>query len=318
MNEELSRLEAVDLREVWTDEAQDFTPWLAKEENLRILGETVNMELELEAQEVDVGDFRADILCKTDNDSWVLIENQLEETNHKHLGQILTYAAGLDAHTVIWIAKDFRDEHRAALDQLNEITNERYRYFGVEIKVWKIGNSVPAPQFDIVCKPNNVPTPTSSINDWKTRYWHKLNDCFQDRKQNFNIYIPGSKNSVIFGIGKPNTFALRASLSPQKKRIGINLLLQDDDAIFYFQQLQANREEIQKEVGEKLEWDEAPNFKVKKVSIFKSDISPENEESWSDQHTWFAEKLELFDNVFRQRLQELDPSDYLPEDTDVE
>ena len=119
----LGRLKRIDdLREVWKTEAQDFTPWLAKEENLTLLGETLNLELELEAVEKDVGPFRADILCRDiDDDSLVLVENQVERTDHRHLGQILTYAAGLNTVTIVWVAKSFTDEHRAALDWLNEI-----------------------------------------------------------------------------------------------------------------------------------------------------------------------------------------------------
>ena len=155
MSKELSRLEEVELREIWETEAQHFTPWLAQEENLALLGKTLGMELELEAQEINVGDFRADILCKNEDSSRVLIENQLERTDHNHLGQILTYSAGLDIHTVIWIAKEFREEHRAALDRLNEITNENFQCFGIEVKVWQIGDSARAPQFEIVSSPNN-------------------------------------------------------------------------------------------------------------------------------------------------------------------
>lgn len=100
---QLSRLEKVDPRTVWPTEAGDFTPWLAQEENLKLLGDTIGVELELEAQEKDVGPFRADILCKdTLSNNWVLIENQLERTDHSHLGQLLTYAAGLKAVTIIW------------------------------------------------------------------------------------------------------------------------------------------------------------------------------------------------------------------------
>ena len=105
MTQKLGRLERVDLYKVWETEDRGFTPWLAKEENLELLGETIGMELELEATEKNVGPFRADILCKnTDDDSWVVIENQLARTDHKHLGQIFTYAAGLDAVTMVWIA----------------------------------------------------------------------------------------------------------------------------------------------------------------------------------------------------------------------
>ena len=138
---ELSKLKKVELREVWPTEDKNFTPWLAEEENLSLLGETLGLELELEAQEINVGDFRADILCKNEDDSWVVIENQFEKTDHDHLGKILTYAAGLDARTVVWIAEEFREEHRAALDRLNETTDERFHYFGIEIKAWKIGDS---------------------------------------------------------------------------------------------------------------------------------------------------------------------------------
>ena len=101
---ELGKLKKVDLREVWIDEARSFTPWLAQEYNIKLLGDTIGIELEVEAQEKSVGPFSADILCKdTVNNNWVLIENQLERTDHTHLGQLMTYAAGLDAVTIIWI-----------------------------------------------------------------------------------------------------------------------------------------------------------------------------------------------------------------------
>ena len=106
----LGKLEKVDLREIWQSEGQGFTPWLAEEKNLEMLGEAIGIELELEAQEKDVGPFRADILCKnTEDDSLVLIENQIERTDHKHLGQLLTYAAGLQSVTSVWIASKFTE-----------------------------------------------------------------------------------------------------------------------------------------------------------------------------------------------------------------
>ena len=152
---EMGRLERVALRDIWTTEAQDFTPWLALPENLAVLSETLNMDLETAGQEESVGLFRADILCRnTLDDSWVLIENQLERTDHTHLGQLLTYAAGLQTVTIIWVAATFTDEHRAALDWLNEITDARFRFFGLEVELWKIGNSPAAPKFNIVAKPN--------------------------------------------------------------------------------------------------------------------------------------------------------------------
>ncbi len=144
------RLERVELREGWITEAQHFTPWLAGEQNLSLLGEALGIELELEAQERSVGPFRADILCKDSADgTWVLIENQLERTDHTHLGQLITYAAGLEAVTIVWIAAKFADEHRAACHWLNERTSEDVRVFALEVELWRIGNSAPAPKFNV-------------------------------------------------------------------------------------------------------------------------------------------------------------------------
>ena len=152
----LGRLTKVDLRSYWKKEDTEFTPWLAQEENIQLLSETIGVELETVSQEENVGPFRADILCKdTATNHFVLIENQLERTDHTHLGQLMTYAAGLDAVTIIWIAQTFTEEHRAALDWLNRITDDTFNFFGIEIELYKIGDSVSAPMFNLVSKPND-------------------------------------------------------------------------------------------------------------------------------------------------------------------
>jgi hypothetical protein len=153
---ELGRLERVDLRAAWVNEALHFTPWLALPHNLKLLCDAIGIDLEVEAVEKSVGPFSADILCKdTATDKWVLIENQLEKTDHRHLGQVMTYAAGLKAETIVWIANPFTDEHRAAVDWLNEITDDHLKFFGLEVEVWRIGDSAMAPKFNIVAKPND-------------------------------------------------------------------------------------------------------------------------------------------------------------------
>jgi hypothetical protein len=148
---ELGHLEKEpDLRKIWGKEDEDFTPWLAKY-GLELLGDTIGIELELNSQEQEVGPFAADILCRdTATNNWVLIENQIEKTDHTHLGQILTYGASLEATTIVWIAKYFTEEHRAALDWLNEITDERFNFFGLEIELWRIDGSPIAPK-SILC-----------------------------------------------------------------------------------------------------------------------------------------------------------------------
>ena len=140
----LGKIELVDLRSVWSSEALDFTPWLAEVENIAFLGDALRLNLKVKAQEKRVGRFLADIVCRDiATDSWVLIENQLERSDHRHLGQILTYAAGLEleAATVVWIAPAFCEEHRKALRWLNGITDERFRFFGVTLELLRISGS---------------------------------------------------------------------------------------------------------------------------------------------------------------------------------
>ena len=329
MSEKLARLEPVELREIWPHEAADFTPWLAEEENLNLLGDTLNMRLELEAQEINVGDFRADILCKNlDDGTRVLIENQLEETDHNHLGQILTYAAGLDIHTIIWIAQKFRDEHQAALDRLNEITDERFRYFGIETKVWQIGNSDRAPQFEIVSKPNDWnrkvsrETETAVNEDLSERqlqlkkFWIELRDYMKDSQLRFPK--PGPYSFLMFSIGR-SYFSLEPFFRTQKKGIGIRLYISGENATAHFHLLKEQQAEIEKEFGESLEWAELPDNERSRISLLKEGTDPIDERNWPNQHEWLASKLELFDKVFRPRIKALNASDWEPpEDEDEE
>lgn len=151
---QIAAMKRMGIREVWIDEAQHFTPWLA--ENIHILGESLGLDLEVQATEKFVGMFRADIIA-TDitTGEAVLIENQLDRTDHSHLGQLLTYASGVRATTVVWIAGQFSEEHRSALDWLNEVAGKSIRFFGIEIELWSIAGSLPAARFNVVSKPNS-------------------------------------------------------------------------------------------------------------------------------------------------------------------
>ena len=148
----LGQLKEVDVKEVWPSEPQNFTPWLAK--NLPLLEAALKLDLRVLQQEAQVGPFFLDILATDEGGVMVVIENQLESTDHRHLGQLLTYAAGYDARTLIWITPNFRDEHRAALDWLNRWTSNEIKVYGVEVRVVRIGDSLRAPEFIPVVFPN--------------------------------------------------------------------------------------------------------------------------------------------------------------------
>lgn len=181
---ELGQLEQVDLRAVWESEPYSFTPWLAQQSNLDRLAEVLELpELDLVQIEKSVSEFSVDIVAKMrDTGDIVAIENQLELSDHTHLGQSLTYAAGTGAKAVIWVCKRFKEGHLAALEWLNRVTDDEIGFFGVEIEAWKIGNSLPAPKFNVVVRPNvwarNVRERATSITPVQAQnieYWRAFN-----------------------------------------------------------------------------------------------------------------------------------------------
>ncbi len=326
MCQNLKQLTPVDISKVWETEPQHFTPWLAKEENLTLLGKALGIELELEGQEVNVGGFRADILCKnTVDDSWVLIENQLDTADHRHFGQILTYAAGLDASTVIWIAKTFRREHCAMLDWQNRITDERYRFFGVEMKVWQIEDSPRAIQFDVVSSPNDwirgVSRDTQSAANQELsetqrlmrKFWTGLREYMNDNGSSVNCPAPTTRSYLRFSIGRTNFF-MHAWLVSSSKEIRIWLYTKGNDAKAHFHLLEEQQERIHNEFGETLEWHELPENESSRICLNKEDTDPLNENDWSQQYEWFTAKLERFNQVFRPRIQALNAVDWIPEE----
>ena len=156
----LATIDKVDLREVWPNEAADFTPWLA--ENIAELGGALGMDLAVQAREAPVGTNRLDLLASDGSGRTVVIENQLGITDHNHLGQLLTYMAGFDANVIVWIARNFRDEHAEALSLLNRRTGEDTEFFGIEVELWSIDKSRPAVNFKLVTAPNEWGKQTTS------------------------------------------------------------------------------------------------------------------------------------------------------------
>jgi len=316
-SEKLGILGRVDLRNAWETEDRDFTPWLAEEQNLKILSDAISLDLELEAVEKNVGPFRADILCKDiQNDCWVLIENQLEKTDHKHLGQLLTYAAGLQAATIIWIADKFSDEHRAAMDWLNKITAEEFKFFGLEIELWKIDNSLPAPKFNIVVKPNDwsrsVSTASnriasdadSPIKQTQLEYWTYLKTYLGEHESFIKSQTPTPQHWLTFTIGKAG-FHLSTTIHSRENRMGVELFISGERAKDYFYLLYQNKDAIENKIGQPLEWMELPNKKGSRIVCFKK-ANFDNKEIWDQDMAWFKEMLEKFDTTFRPLVRQLD------------
>jgi hypothetical protein len=310
----LGRLEKVKLRDVWIGESTDFTPWLATEENLALLGETIGIDLELEAQEKDVGPFRADILCKNSIDgSWVLIENQLERTDHTHLGQLLTYAAGLDAAVIIWIAEQFTDEHRAALDWINEITSENFLFFGLEIELWRIDGPTIAPKFNVVSKPNEwssiVRTNKDSgeISDYKQKqlqFWIGYKNYIE---QNSIIRCPKPAPQAWMNhpIGTTGCYLTSIISSTGKNQmIRVDFIMDGLESKEYFKKIFEEKEEIEREIGAPLTWYSKDDVRMCRVYLSSPDDFLKEGE-WKRQYEWLKNNLELFYRVFKPRIQRI-------------
>lgn len=323
-NESLGRLEPVPLRTFWASESDQFTPWLAEPENLKLLGETIGLELELEAQEKDVGPFRADILCRdTGTGSWVLIENQLERTDHTHLGQLLTYAAGLKAVTIVWIAERFTDEHRASLDWLSDITDEKFNFFGLEVELWRIGESRMAPKFNIVSEPNEWSREVTAgasrvssgelteIKALQLRFWTAFREFVGAQESSINPTKPYPEAWMSMGIGRTG-FNLSAVASAWDSSTGsydgqelrAEVALYGDEAKAHFARLEATKEEIERNLKFPLTWHNPSKAKSCKVYVRKS-VDLKDEDDWPSQHTWLLNHLEALKLEFAARIKDL-------------
>jgi hypothetical protein len=304
----LSKLERVPLREAWKHEAGDFTPWLAQEENLDALAEALGLsELELVATEHWVGDFKLDILC-TDGDRQVIIENQLAETDHRHLGQILAYAAGVGARTVIWVAESFRPEHASALQFLNDNTTEELSFFGVQIELWRIGNSPLAPKFEVVVKPNSwakagreqarVAATASVTKQLQLKFWTALVEKLAKEAPQIRPQKPRPQHWMNNSMGRSG-FGLNPTANTKEDRLGVELWMPGAEAKAHFAQLIAQKEDIEAKLGFELDWQELPESRACRIATWYPDASIEDESRWGEYLDWITQRLVTMNAVLR-------------------
>jgi len=304
----LGKLEKVkDLRSVWKHEANDFTKWLAKEENLNTLSEEIGIDIELVSTEAKTGSFSTDILAvEANTNNKIIIENQLEATNHDHLGKIITYASGHDAKTIIWIVKEAREEHRQAIDWLNEHTDEEINIFLCRIELWKIGNSDMAPKFQIVSSPNNwsktvkrsLDNEMTSTSMLQYNYWTKVKDEIDKNYPVFNSRKPRGQHWYDLAIGKPSAH-ISLIMNTQKPAIKVQLYIPDSKELFNY--LFESKDEIESELGYEVEWISSENTKSSNISILKkTDVN--NESTWEENIKWHLSRAVEFYNVFADRI----------------
>jgi len=322
MNKQLGRLEKIkNIRDIWDTEDRDFTPWLAEENNITLLGEAIGLSLEVEAQEKAVGPFRADILCKdTADDSWVLIENQLERTDHKHLGQLMTYASGLKAVTIVWLATKFTEEHRSSLDWLNQITDDSFNFFGLEIELWKIGDSLIAPKFNVISKPNDwsrsvvAASKSAELSDSKLLqrdFWERFTEFLIENNSMLKAQKPRPRHYMNFAIGKSGVHltAIASYLNSKTNswdggEVRAEVYISGQYAKSYFDQFHGKKDQIEEMIGEPCIWHNPENKKSAGIYLRKS-AKIKDKSDWNNQHQWLFEKLELLTKTFKPELASL-------------
>jgi hypothetical protein len=304
----LGTLTRVPLREAWKHEAGEFTPWLAQAENLNTLADALGLsELVCVAVEHWVGDFKLDILC-TDGDDQVIIENQLEETNHKHLGQILAYAAGVGAKKVIWVAESFRPEHATALEFLNDNTTDDLAFFGVQVELWRIGDSPFAPKFEVVVKPNDwaksgrvqarAAADASPTKQLQQKFWTALIDKLAKSAPHIRPQKPRPQHWLNNSIGRSG-FGLNITANTRDERLGVELWMPGAEAKNRFASLAAQRQEIESQLGFELDWQELPDSKACRIAAWYPSASIEDQNRWGEYLDWITQRLIKMDQVMR-------------------
>lgn len=291
----LAKLEPVDIREVWKHGAKDFTQWLAEPGNLRLLGETIGLELEPIEPESKVGKFSADIFAKdVDTDRKVIIENQLEESDHDHLGKCITYASGKGADVIVWIVRKANEEHSKAIEWLNERTDSDLAFFLLEIEAWKIGDSAIAPKFNIVEQPNEWAravkrqTEISDINLLYQRFWTAFVSYAQKRKDFTSVFRttkPLPQNWMAFA-----SFATGCHLSLVTnsfyKRVLVKVYVSQHSP--YLDTFVERYGEVEKDTNFNFECGTA---KDKTFSVVKSFDVEHSEGRWEEAFEWFCDTL---------------------------
>jgi len=301
----LKPLKNIPVRKQWTDEAKEFTPWLASEEGLALLGESLGMELELEDTEVWVGNYRADIVAKDSlTNEYVVIENQLTTTDHDHIGKLFTYSASFGATTLIWIAERLRDEHRQAIDWFNDITTENIDFYGIEIELFQIGDSEFAPHLKMVSKPNES---TRSIRAEKGKlteggsknleFWTSFNDHIKAHNNEIRIRKPNTGHWYDVAIGKSGIHITLTVRFTWGRDIGCELYIGTDNAKEIFHKLHDEKEKFEDIINTKLQWKELPEGKASRI-VARMKIDPNNQDDWEKCFSWFVDNTAKFKKAF--------------------
>jgi hypothetical protein len=306
----LGQLQQVNVREVWQNEARHFTPWLIEDDNIQKLGDALGLELEVENTEVSVGPYSADILAKdVGNGKYVVIENQLEKTDHDHLGKSITYASALDASAIVWIAVQFTEEHQKALDWLNEHTDSEIGFYGVIVELWSIDESKPAVRFNVISRPTDVARKvakskaTENLTDAKKiqlEFWTEFRNRLLATKKVTSCQMARPQYWHNVSLGR-SWIHLSNTANVPDKIIGVRVYIRGKVSDVVLEKLMTHREAIEQEIGEPLNWNPNPDNKDKIIAIYR-DADLFEQEKWPEYQAWMIDMNLKFIDAFKPRV----------------
>lgn len=289
---EIGRLKEVDIRKLWKHEEYDFSNWLVENENISYLNEILGLTLTDIKREEHVGSFECDIFAKDEtSDTNIIIENQLENSNHEHLGKIITYASGLDANVVVWIVKRAREEHKSAIEWLNNNTSSNVNFFLIELHAYQIGNSEYAPKFEVVEKPNDfiknikvngVKNELNKSQSERLEFWDQFNDTLIERGKPFNVRKATTDHWYDVAIGT-SAAHIAINLVNKESHICVELYINDDKKIY--DQLLDRKKIIEDELGFTLDWQRLDNRSASRIKYYIKGLN-------FDDHSNYAELIE--------------------------
>lgn len=293
------------LRSIWPDEARDFTPWLAQEENLKLLGETVGIDLVLEEKESSVGEYYADIFAKEEGTNRkIIIENQLEATDHDHLGKLITYASGKSADVVIWVVKRARDEHRQAIEWLNQRTDSSLGFFLLELELWKIDNSRTAVKFNVVEQPNEWAKSAKGTGAhreqqmFQLEFWSAFREAAKDDKRFLQVFsLRKALGQTFYDLSIGNSGCLISlRVSTQKNQVSALFYISGDKDLFAT--LRNDSKAIEQEMGCELTWNEKKDCTI--ICSHKGNVR--NRDVWPELFAWMRSTAIQIRKVFKPRV----------------
>ena len=308
----LIKLAEADVRVIWPREDQHLSVWM--KDNIEILNEALGLQIEIDEAESSVGEFRLDLAgTEASTQSPVVIENQFGDSNHDHLGKLITYSAGREAGILIWVASEFREPHRIALDWLNSISGKDMLFYGVELEVFKIDDSKPAAKYTVIAEPPLSKRPTA-ISSTPSARALAYRDFWADFLSHLKINYPGvtrasaaqpfswfSTGAGLSGFSVGAAFTYDGGFQVELY-IDTGIKEQNERALA---ELKISEASIIQAIGEPLEWQELPERRGKRIRLAREGSIEDSPDMLQEYIIWGTGRMAKFKDVFRPRLTQL-------------